>query len=272
MIRRLKSLVGRLVYVTGLYRLFFRDKAVVVLFHRVDDRLATNPISCSRETFTSFCDFFKHYFIVVSLEELVAKLERGEDVSRHLCITFDDGYRDNHDIAALELRKRDLTACFFIATGFIGSKHIPHWDASNGIESSWMDWDQVRQLTAQGFEVGAHTVNHVDLGVVVGEEASREIRESKRRLEQEVGADIPFFSYPFGGRQNICDDNLERVRREGFRCCLAAYGGTVVPDHDPWYLERMPISPWYVSPYHFGWEAIRERPVVPLPRRTGADG
>ena len=101
--RRLKALLGLLCYRSGLYRLFFRDKAIIALFHRVDDRLAGNPISCTAAQFRAFCDFFDRYFRVVSLQTLLSKLGRGEDVSGHLVITFDDGYRDNLETAAVEI-------------------------------------------------------------------------------------------------------------------------------------------------------------------------
>lgn len=258
--RALKAALGRVAYGTGLYRRFFRRKAVVVLFHRVDDRYPGNPISCTAAEFRAYCDFFRRYFIVVPLAELLAKLERGEDVSRHLVITFDDGYKDNHDIAAAELRARGLPATFFIATNFIGSDRVPWWDAEAGITPQWMTWEDVRALREQEFEIGAHTMNHVDLGVVVGAEAMREIAGSGERLEQELGAPVPFFTYPYGRPHQITEENRAAVREAGFACCMSAFGGTVAPGADPYRIRRVPISPWFASPYQFGFETMLERP------------
>ena len=257
--RRLKALLGLLCYRSGLYRLFFRDKAIIALFHRVDDRLAGNPISCTAAEFRAFCDFFDRYFRVVSLQTLLSKLGRGEDVSGHLVITFDDGYRDNLETAAVELERRRLPACFFVATEFIGSSRVPPWDAELGIASRWMSWDDVRTLSERGFEVGAHTMNHVDLGVVQGDDAVREIMGSRRRLGQELGAETPFFSYPFGRPHQITPGNRVAVRDAGFSCCLSAYGGTVSSQGDPFDLKRIPVSPWFLSPYQFGFEAMLTR-------------
>ena len=257
--RRLKTLLGRLCFATGLYRRFFRDRAVIALFHRVDERLAGNPISCTPADFRAFCDFFGRYFQVVSLGTLLGKLERGEDVSRHLVVTFDDGYKDNREIAAAELEGRRLPACFFVATDFIGSSRVPPWDAVLGVASAWMSWDEVRDLRARGFEIGAHTMNHVDLGEVHGAEAVREIVGSGRRLARELGCDTPFFSYPFGRAEQITPSNRAAVRDAGFRCCLSAYGGTVSRGSDPFDLKRIPVSPWFLSPYQYGFEAMLAR-------------
>ncbi len=257
MSRFVKSLLGFLVFRSGFHRVLLRRKAVIVLFHRVDDRHATDAISCSVDKFDRFCAFFQRYFIVVPLGVLVEKVRRGEDVGRHLAITFDDGYLDNHDVAAPRLKAVGLPACFFIATNFIDSDRVPWWDRDAGIASEWMNWYHVRDLAAQGFELGAHTRNHVDLGVVTGDEAQREIIESGERLSAEVGSRIALFSYPYGRKHQITETNRQFVRSAGYDCCLSAYGGTVTPGSSPYHLRRIPIAQWHRNEYQFGFEATR---------------
>jgi peptidoglycan/xylan/chitin deacetylase (PgdA/CDA1 family) len=247
-----------LLLAAAIHRLLLRSTAVIVLFHRVDDALAGDPLSCSRRDFQAFCDFFRRYFRVVSLAVLVEKLQRGEDIGRHLVITFDDGYLDNLEVAAEELKARGLPACFFVATSFIGSRCVPFWDAEKGIASRWMSWADVRQLRAQGFEVGAHTMDHVDLGRTQRTDAAREIAGSRASLEQALGTDIRLFSYPFGRRDNITEENRAEVRKAGFRCCVSAFGGLVTGVTDPFHMPRVPIGLWYGSPYEFGFEVLRE--------------
>jgi peptidoglycan/xylan/chitin deacetylase (PgdA/CDA1 family) len=48
-------------------------------------------------------------------------------------ITFDDGYRDNYEIALPLLRAHGLRASFFLATGFLDRPAAPWWD-----EIAWM--------------------------------------------------------------------------------------------------------------------------------------
>jgi peptidoglycan/xylan/chitin deacetylase (PgdA/CDA1 family) len=255
MMRSVKTLLGYLCFHTGLYRLFVRNRAVITLFHRVDDRYGGNPISCTRAEFESYCRFFRRFFHVVTLEELLARLAAGRPVDRLLVITFDDGYLDNRAFAAGALRQLGLPACFFIATDFIGSRRIPWWDEEAGITSEWMSWPQVRELRDLGFEVGAHTMNHVDLGVVPREEAEREILGSRTRLERELGQPVTFFTYPYGRRHQITESHRDIVRG-AFACCLSAFGSSVRSGEDPYVLKRTPISPWHKSPYQFGFEAM----------------
>jgi len=60
-------------------------------------------------------------FRVVPMEVAIDELHRGCLRPRTLCITFDDGYRDNHDVALPLLSRHRLTATFFVASGFLGN-------------------------------------------------------------------------------------------------------------------------------------------------------
>jgi peptidoglycan/xylan/chitin deacetylase (PgdA/CDA1 family) len=254
--RRLKAKLGATAFTARAQRVLLRHSAVVVAFHRVDDRLKGNPISCTVDEFRRFCDFFQKHFEIVSTSEVLRRLHRGADLSGCLAITFDDGYRDNFDNAAPELEARGLPATFFVASGFIGTETQPWWDQEYGVQAHWMNWEQVRSLHQRGFEIGAHTVNHVDLGVVDAETGAREIRDSRATLERELGAPVSLFAYPYGRREQISETNRSMVREAGLACCFSCYGGLVQRGADPYRLERTPITPWHVAPGQLGFELL----------------
>jgi peptidoglycan/xylan/chitin deacetylase (PgdA/CDA1 family) len=256
--RTLSAFLGALVYGSGIHKLVWRNQALIVLFHRVDDRYPTDPITCSRAQFAAFCDFFARHFKVVSLSELLERMRGGADISRHLVITFDDGYRDNYHVAAAELRKRGLPACFFVPTAFMGSEHVAWWDQQQEISSEWMTWDEVRSLRKEGFEVGAHTITHADCGCIAGEVAQHEIGGSKTVLEAQVGDRIQHFAFPYGDEVHMTEENRSLVRAAGFGCCLSSQRGTVRASDSPFDLKRVPINTWYGSPFDFGFVAIRK--------------
>ena len=256
--KNIKKAIGYGLFKTGAYNLLFKNKAVVLLFHRVDDNLADKKLTCTSKMFADICEFCKQHFNVITLTELINKLNTEQDISGDLVITFDDGYLDNYEIAAPILKKLDLPACFFIATDFIGSNHTTWWDKQDGVTSIWMDWDQVRQLRSWGFEVAAHTKNHVDLGKVTGDEALEEIRGSKERLEKELSEQIDLFCYPYGRKEQITEENRQLVKDLGFICCPSAYGGLVTNNTDPFRMLRMPVDNYYQSSWEFGLEILRE--------------
>jgi peptidoglycan/xylan/chitin deacetylase (PgdA/CDA1 family) len=117
--------------------------------------------------------------------------------------------------------------------------------------------DVLRQeLARDGFELGAHTCNHVDLGVVAGVEAEHEIADSGARLESEVGSKIDLFSYPYGRKHQITEENRQAIRDAGYACCVSAYGGVVLPSSNLYDLRRVPIAQWHLTTYQFGFEAM----------------
>ena len=254
-----KSVAGWLLFAPFLYRMVWRRRAVIVVFHRVNDAYPDDPLSLISTDFERFARFFARYFKVISLDELLRRLEAGGNLPPSLTITFDDGYWGNATIAAPILERHGLRGCFFVSTDYIDSNFVPWWDEEQGIKTRWMNWDLVRALRDAGHEIGSHTQSHVDLGVVSVAEARREICGGEEKLMAELGESSGFFAYPFGGRRNISAENQELVRRLKLRCCLSAYGGLVRPGDDPFQLKRVNISGWFVSPYQFGFELLAGR-------------
>lgn len=253
---KIKALAGSTLLRSGLYPRLFGDRAMIIAFHRIDDRYVGNPISYPVDGFQRFCLFFKKHFDVVTLDELLDDLEQGRSIRGKLVITFDDGYRDNFTTAAPILSELDLPATFFITTGFIGTDRVPWWDQEAGIASEWMTWEEVTRLSEMGFSIGAHTVNHVDLGVVQGEEARREIEDSRAHLEDRLGRPVDLFAFPYGRAHQLSDDNRAMIEELGFRCAPACEGGRVEPGDDPYGLRREPISPWFEGVGHFALDVL----------------
>jgi peptidoglycan/xylan/chitin deacetylase (PgdA/CDA1 family) len=256
---RIKTIAGWVAFRSGLYRRLLRSRAVIVVFHRVNDSYPNDPITSSSEEFAGFVRFFSRFFEVVPLSGLLTALATGDDLGGKLAITFDDGYLGNATIAAPILKRHAAPATFFVTTSFIGTDRVPDWDKKSNIPTRWMDWDQVRALRNEGHEIGSHTATHVDLGATNGQIAREEIAAGRHRVEAELTEPSVLFSYPFGGKNNLTEDNRRQVEELGLRCCVSAYGGTVRAGDDPFRLKRTPISRWFDSPYHFGFELVTER-------------
>ena len=257
--QRVKEILGRLAEAAGIYARNFRSKMVIVTFHRVNDWMAEDPITCGTSRFEEFCVFFQRHFRVVPLSEQVAGCRDGRNMGGTLSITFDDGYRDNIEIAAPILKRLGLPAAFFVATGFIGTDYTPPWDRQLTCQAGWMDWGQVRALRNMGFEIGAHTNRHVDLAGLDSEAVRAELVECRETLQRELAEPVTLFAYPFGGREHISEESRRIVQEVGFECCLGAYGGTNPPITDPFRLNRVTIGGWFATPNQLGFEIVMRR-------------
>jgi peptidoglycan/xylan/chitin deacetylase (PgdA/CDA1 family) len=259
----IKTLVAQTIFGSHVDALLLRNSAVVVTFHRVQDTEEPDGLTVSVGLFETYCRFFKRHFNVVSLAHLVDKLERGDKLNRELAITFDDGYQDNFEHAAPVLERLGLPATFFIVSQWIGSEVVPWWDRQEGVRYPWMTWDQVQSLHNRGFEFGAHTRTHVDLGAVTEIEAREEIVGGRRELEERLGAPVELFAYPYGRLANLADVNRRLIRGAGFRCCCSCFGGVIDGGTDPFHLRRVPITSGFPSPLQFGFEVVLGRSVQP---------
>jgi len=257
--KKIKSLLGRAVEAAGIFDRDFRSKMVVVTFHRVNDWMEEDAITCGPAKFEAFCDFFRRHFRVVHLSEQVAACREGRAMGGTLSITFDDGYRDNFEVAAPILRRLGLPAAFFVATGFIGTDYHPPWDQHLSRHPGWMTWDQVRSLREQGFDIGAHTDAHIDLATQDADAVRAELASCRSKLQEVLGVPPTLFAYPFGGRENISPPSLELVREAGFQCCLGAFGGVNPPVADPFHLNRISVGGWFATPHQLGLEILLRR-------------
>jgi peptidoglycan/xylan/chitin deacetylase (PgdA/CDA1 family) len=257
--KTLKRVIGRVAGISGACGRAFRSTMVIVAFHRVNDQLAEDGLTCSSAKFEAFCRFFRNHAAVVPFSEQVAGCREGKDMSGTVSITFDDGYLDNFEIAAPILHSLQMPATFFITTGFIGSRLIPPWDVALLRQPGWMSWDNVRSLLSQGFEIGGHTDTHIDMGSADAETIRMELEVSKQKIRRELDISAQLFAYPFGARQNISDRSRELVRHLGFVCCASCYGGVNAVGANPYHLKRIPIAEWFATPDQFGFEFVTGR-------------
>jgi peptidoglycan/xylan/chitin deacetylase (PgdA/CDA1 family) len=105
-----------------------------------------------------------------------------------------------------------------------------------------MIWEDARQLREMGFEFGAHTISHCNLAKLPIDEAIREIRESKERIETELGAECFALAYPFGDRSAFSDTVINAAKNLGFRIgvTLCMHRNPMQPD--PMRLDRICVT------------------------------
>jgi peptidoglycan/xylan/chitin deacetylase (PgdA/CDA1 family) len=71
----------------------------------------------------------RRLFHVLPLEDAVARLTQGRPLPRRAAaITFDDGYRDNLELAVPMLERLGLPATFFLVPGLLSNDSIPWWE------------------------------------------------------------------------------------------------------------------------------------------------
>jgi peptidoglycan/xylan/chitin deacetylase (PgdA/CDA1 family) len=150
----------------------------------------------------------------VSLADYPDQLRAGHTPSGKVFgITFDDGYEEVLSLALPVLQEFGFTATVFAVSGQLGGHN--KWDHGN---APLLSSAQYRILHDAGLTIGAHTTNHVHLTQVDAGTASREIGNSKRQLENDLGLPVTLFAYPYG-ESNMSVES--QVQQAGFKAAFS---------------------------------------------------
>lgn len=174
---------------------------------------------------------------VLSLREFL-ELRRQHQLppERSVIITFDDGYRDNLHVAAL-LRRYESPAVIFLVTAHIGCSN--RWDRTGSLaRRPLLSWDQIRELAADGVEVGAHSKTHPVLTSLPAQRVEEELVDSKLAVEAAVDAPVAAFAYPYGEYDPTLYSVLSRA---GFEMAFTVDEGLNSPGTPLYALRRIEI-------------------------------
>jgi peptidoglycan/xylan/chitin deacetylase (PgdA/CDA1 family) len=93
----------------------------ILAYHRVNDERNELFPATPVKVFERQMELLAKHFHVFPLLELVERAASGDVPPKAVAITFDDGYKDNYDVAFPVLRRWGLPATIFLATGVIGT-------------------------------------------------------------------------------------------------------------------------------------------------------
>jgi peptidoglycan/xylan/chitin deacetylase (PgdA/CDA1 family) len=166
----------------------------VLCYHRFAPR-CQSALCIPEEAFSAHLDYLRtNGYRSISLGELAEFLAYNRALPRKaVVITIDDGYRSTFEIAFPLLKRYGFTATLFIYSDFVGSSSLA------------MTWDHIRQMQAEGFEIGSHSLSHADLTLRRPEEdeaafrrrITDEVVRSKAILDRELQQETQFFAYPY---------------------------------------------------------------------------
>ncbi len=157
---------------------------------------------------------------------------------RSVVITFDDGFQDCVDYAVPILRQHAFSATFYLVAGLIGQ--TSRWlTAERGIELPIMSWPTVRGLEVDGFQCGSHSLSHPRLAALTPRDCHRELLDSRRLLEHELGHEVWHLAYPFGS----FDPRVRAIAGDvGYRSACSVQVGLSDASDDPLALHRVPVN------------------------------
>lgn len=291
--KRIQSKVESLLGFSDFRWRHLSDGLYVLNLHRIGDvassKLDPNVYSCSAEKLEQHLRYLKRYFDVVSLNNVIELVSSHHKANgRYLLVTFDDGYKDNAELAFSILKSLEIPAVFFIATGLIENNALPWWDKVayliqcshiqkiklpywsetveftgnrqifvrmilNQIKKSkspideqiadlenfvgmpspypdaeFMSWNDIRMLSKNGMDIGAHSHSHDILAKLDDAQMLFELSHSKAILEEQLSKPVRAFSYPVGSKNTYNDSVIEALKNNGYEIAFNFHPGVNV--------------------------------------------
>jgi peptidoglycan/xylan/chitin deacetylase (PgdA/CDA1 family) len=112
---------------------YYSGIGAILMLHRVapfeKDRLSPNEnMKVSPEFLETFIELSrKKSYTFISLDELYEILVKRKKTSKLLVLTFDDGYKDNYEIAYPLLKSKNVPFTIYITTSFLSRSAILWW-------------------------------------------------------------------------------------------------------------------------------------------------
>lgn len=146
-----------------------------------------------------------------TFDALAAHVTSGAPLPpKPVILSFDDDWQSQYENAVPLLHKYGFTATFFIWVRAVGREHH-------------MTWDEIRELDAEGMEIGCHTLTHLILPKLKSDDMlRREIVSAKDLIEAHIGHPVTSLAYPFGQY----DERVVGIARDaGFTSARSTWPG-----------------------------------------------
>ena len=118
--------------------------------------------------------------------------------------------------------------------------HISGVFFPTGIEREVISsWDEVKEMSENGIDFGAHTITHPILTKVSPDQMRYEITQSKKEIVEKLGRPVTSFSYPNGMPADYNSETINILKMNGFTCAVTGIPRMVALKSDLYELGRI---------------------------------
>lgn len=211
-------------------------KGVILMYHSIGQ--GNLFFNVQPEYFIKQMAYLKNrQFKVISLKDLIERLIREQPIPKKtVVLTFDDGYQDNYSNVWPVLKEHNFPATIFLIPGLVGQQP----GDSPKIILKMLDWPEIQEMHQSGLvDFEPHTFTHQRLTRIDLAEAEKEIRQSKKIIEERLHKTCEFFAYPAG---QFNQEIIDLLRRLGFKAGLTTEPGLISRKTDLFRLPRQSVN------------------------------
>jgi len=218
-----------------------KDRSIRILtYHSIPDEYVPfewMQMTTPKELFEKHMRYLKENgYTTVTAGEVLGILASGDEIPpKTVCITFDDGYKNNYKNAFPVMKRYGLKGTVFVTADFIGKEGGPF--------GGYLNWDEIKEMKTSGsFTFGCHSLTHENLARLDNNRLSGEIKDAKRILEERTDGKVETFAYPFGWPGTFDREVVNTVKNEGFLAAFTGIYGKNTKKTDLFHLRRISVS------------------------------
>lgn len=227
----LRTIILNLTYSVGKMFNLNKDTLSILCFHSISDH--ADRYSIDRDTFTKLIAKIAQNASFISISDAINMLEGAKIKKPAVVLTIDDGYADVLKILPV-VKKYEIPVTVFVLSRpqNANRKELEHY-------GKLLTSKQLKYLQAQGWTIGCHSATHADFSNLSKSQIKKEIVDSKKELENKLGATIDYFAYPKGVFNN---EIIKAVKNAGYKAAFAVSPNCVNSVSNKWYLPRVIID------------------------------
>lgn len=192
--------------------------------------------------------------------DMCLRLLEGKEPLAGICfhLSFDDGLSNVHENAFPILQQRGIRPALFVPTAMIDADRSAERAFSLDVlgyrqSVKLVSRAQLVDLANAGWTIGSHTRTHRRLTGIHGRDLEAEVRDSKLELENLLGRECRYFSWPYGALSDVNEHVMRSIEATGYAASFGAFRGSVEPGQtDRWRIPRHKFEPdWPLAHVEF---------------------
>jgi peptidoglycan/xylan/chitin deacetylase (PgdA/CDA1 family)/glycosyltransferase involved in cell wall biosynthesis len=189
----------------------------ILMYHEIGEQ--DNQWSVSSDEFEKQMQFLKdNDYKTISLDELNERIKENKEIEKHkevdeksVVITFDDARKGVFTHAYPLLKNFGFTATIYVVPRWIENSvsNDKNGDSDNAGDnydiipneekySEFLTWDELKELSRDGFEIGSHSYSHSNLEKLDEISLMDDLTNADKLIQDKLGINVRHFCYPYG--------------------------------------------------------------------------
>ena len=209
-----------------------KNSAVVFMYHK----FGISKYPSTNITLDQFdkhlTEFSKPIYNVKPIDYIVDTIiNDGNLPNNTIGISVDDADQSFITNAWPKFKEKGLPVTLFVATSAIGKNN-----------KNYLNWDEIRQLKAEGVTIGAHSHTHGHLTDLTFDKWKTDIEKSNKIFLKEIGEIPTLYAHPYGESDDKIFDLLKKYK---YKVAFGQHSGAINETSNFYYLPRFSLNERY---------------------------